>query len=59
MTDKKAPDDNNPIARRNFLLGASTAVAAGLAQPLPRRRSSQQLRRPLPRLGANRQPISR
>jgi len=31
MTDKKAPDDNNPIARRNFLLGASTAVAAGLA----------------------------
>ena len=31
MTDKKAPDDNNPIARRNFLLGASTAVAAGVA----------------------------
>jgi gluconate 2-dehydrogenase gamma chain len=31
MTDKNAPDDNNPIARRNFLLGASTAVAAGLA----------------------------
>src|SRR5262245_63536642 len=31
MTDKNTPDDNNPIARRNFLLGASTAVAAGLA----------------------------
>src|SRR6516162_9449447 len=31
MTDKNAPDDNNPIARRNFLSGASTAVAAGLA----------------------------
>ena len=31
MTDKNAPDDNNPIARRNFLLGASTTVAAGLA----------------------------
>jgi len=31
VTDKNAPDDNNPIARRNFLLGASTTVAAGLA----------------------------
>ena len=35
MTDKTTPDDNadekNPIARRNFLLGAGTAVAAGLA----------------------------
>ena len=35
MTEKTTPDDNadenNPIARRNFLLGASTAVAAGLA----------------------------
>src|SRR6266849_6504212 len=28
-------DDNNPIARRNFLLGAGTAVAAGLAQGAP------------------------
>jgi gluconate 2-dehydrogenase gamma chain len=35
MTDKNAPDDNNPIARRNFLLGASTAVAAGLAPTAP------------------------
>ena len=34
MTDKNAPDDNNPIARRNFLLGASTAVAAGLTLSL-------------------------
>jgi gluconate 2-dehydrogenase gamma chain len=31
MADKSTPDDNNPIARRNFLLGASTTVAAGLA----------------------------
>src|SRR5215469_18036212 len=35
MTDKNAPDDNNPIARRNFLLGASTAVAAGLTPTAP------------------------
>ena len=34
MTDK-TQDDNNPIARRNFLLGAGTAVAAGLAPPAP------------------------
>ena len=31
MTDKKTPDDGAPIARRNFLLGAGTAVAAGVA----------------------------
>jgi gluconate 2-dehydrogenase gamma chain len=31
MAEKTTPDENNPIARRNFLLGASTAVAAGLA----------------------------
>src|SRR5438445_10318581 len=31
MTDKKKPnDDNNPIARRSFLVGAGTAVAASL-----------------------------
>jgi gluconate 2-dehydrogenase gamma chain len=30
-----APDDQPPIARRNFLLGASTAVAAGLAPTAP------------------------
>src|SRR5262249_23923888 len=36
MTDNNAPDDNNPIARRNFLLGgASTAVAAGLTPTAP------------------------
>jgi gluconate 2-dehydrogenase gamma chain len=34
MTDK-TQDNNNPIARRNFLLGAGTAVAAGLAPPAP------------------------
>ena len=33
MTDKNALDDNNPIARRNFLLGASTAVAARTREP--------------------------
>ncbi len=27
-------DDNNPIRRRNFLMGAGTAVAASLAQPV-------------------------
>ena len=26
-------DDNNPIRRRNFLMGAGTAVAASLAAP--------------------------
>jgi gluconate 2-dehydrogenase gamma chain len=31
MTNKKPSDDGGPIARRNFLLGAVTAVAAGLA----------------------------
>jgi len=30
-TDGKTTDDGTPIARRNFLLGAGTAVAAGLA----------------------------
>lgn len=32
MGDRKMPDDN-PIARRNFLVGAGTAVAAGLTPP--------------------------
>src|SRR5258706_3323348 len=31
MTDKTRPGEHNPIARRNFLLGAGTAVAAGAA----------------------------
>ena len=35
MTVKKTPDDKTPIARRNFLLGAGTAVAAGLAPSAP------------------------
>ena len=44
MTDDKLPDirasdktadDKTPIARRNFLLGAGTAVAAGLAPTPP------------------------
>ena len=35
MARDKTTDDNNPIARRNFLLGAGTAVAAGLAPPAP------------------------
>ncbi len=52
MTDKKTPDntsaenkgaaktsaDESPIARRHFLLGAGTAVAAGLAPAAPRQR---------------------
>jgi gluconate 2-dehydrogenase gamma chain len=31
MTDKTRPGEHNPIARRNFLLGAGTAVAASAA----------------------------
>jgi len=31
MTDKAKPGEHNPIGRRRFLLGASTAVAAGVA----------------------------
>jgi gluconate 2-dehydrogenase gamma chain len=34
-SDDTRADDTNPIARRNFLLGAGTAVAAGLAQATP------------------------
>jgi len=34
-TSDKTPDDKAPIARRNFLLGAGTAVAAGLAPTAP------------------------
>ena len=30
MTEKSKPDDRNPIARRNFLLGAGTAVATAV-----------------------------
>jgi hypothetical protein len=31
MAEKSKLDDNNPIARRDFLRGAGTAVAAGVA----------------------------
>jgi gluconate 2-dehydrogenase gamma chain len=34
-TSDKTADDKAPIARRNFLLGAGTAVAAGLAPTAP------------------------
>ena len=30
MTEKSKPDDSNPIARRNFLLGAGTSVATAV-----------------------------
>jgi hypothetical protein len=33
MAEKTTADESSPIRRRNFLLGASTAVAAGLAPP--------------------------
>jgi hypothetical protein len=35
MTDKTRPDDNNPIPRRSFLVGAGTAVAASIAPAAP------------------------
>ena len=35
MTDKRTSDDKIPIGRRNFLLGAGTAVATGLAPTAP------------------------
>jgi gluconate 2-dehydrogenase gamma chain len=35
MTDRKTPDDNNPIPRRSFLVGAGTAVAASLTPTEP------------------------
>jgi gluconate 2-dehydrogenase gamma chain len=35
IADEPATDDKAPIARRNFLLGAGTAVAAGLAPTAP------------------------
>ena len=35
MTDKKTPDDINPIPRRSFLVGAGTAVAASLTPAEP------------------------
>ena len=33
MAEKTTADESSPIRRRNFLLGAGTAVAAGLAPP--------------------------
>jgi gluconate 2-dehydrogenase gamma chain len=35
LADNRTADDKTPIARRNFLLGAGTAVAAGLAPTAP------------------------
>lgn len=35
MADDRTTDDKTPIARRNFLLGAGTAVAAGLSPAAP------------------------
>jgi gluconate 2-dehydrogenase gamma chain len=35
IPDNRTADDKTPIARRNFLLGAGTAVAAGLAPTSP------------------------
>ena len=56
MAEKSKPNDNNPIARRDFLRGAGTAVAAGVAPLLPRKRSSPRLHR---QRVANRPLISR
>jgi len=42
MTDKKTPDDINPIPRRSFLVGAGTAVAASLTPAEPAQAQAQQ-----------------
>ena len=48
MADDKASDDRTPIARRNFLLGAGTAVAATLGTPAEAQQTQAALRlRPL------------
>jgi hypothetical protein len=49
MTDKPAPEDT-PIARRNFLLGAGTAVAAGLSPAAPVERAEAEVIRIVPPL---------
>ena len=56
MTDKNTPDESNPIARRNFLLGASTAVAAGLAPTAPAQ--TQQPPAAAPAAAAGSEPIT-
>ncbi len=42
-------DDSNPIRRRNFLMGAGTAVAASLAPPVAAEAQTapRQARRPM------------
>ena len=47
MTDKKTPDDINPIPRRSFLVGAGTAVAASLTPAEP-----AQAQQPMPAAAA-------
>ena len=42
MTDKTKADDNNPIPRRRFLVGAGTAVAASIAPAAPAQAQSPQ-----------------
>ena len=44
MTDKKTPDDINPIPRRSFLVGAGTAVAASLTPAEPAQAQQRQAR---------------
>jgi hypothetical protein len=41
MSDKATSGEHNPIARRNFLLGAGTAVAAGVAPTAPAQAQQQ------------------
>jgi gluconate 2-dehydrogenase gamma chain len=48
MTDKATPGEANPIARRNFLLGAGTAVAAGVAPTAPAQAQEQATAAPSP-----------
>jgi gluconate 2-dehydrogenase gamma chain len=51
MTDRKIPDDNNPIPRRSFLVGAGTAVAASLT-PAERAQAQQAKPTAAPAAGA-------
>jgi hypothetical protein len=48
MANDHTSEDNNPIARRNFLLGAGTAVARACPRPRPQPRNSAVRRKPLP-----------
>ena len=53
MTDGKRPDDTNPIARRSFLVGAGTAVAASLT---PAEQASAQQPKPATAAAAGSEP---